>query len=105
MFVPTRTLFGAGMLNDLHNQNLPGKKAMIVISNDKSTKENGCLTRVEEQLTMANVETVVFDKVKTNPLKSTVMDGVVSSKENDCDFIVALGYGRCRKPVILLLHL
>ena len=43
MYVPTKTLFGAGMLNKLHEQRLPGRKALIVISNGKSTKANGYL--------------------------------------------------------------
>lgn len=43
MYVPTKILFGAGMLNQLHEQVLPGKKAMIVISNGKSTRANGYL--------------------------------------------------------------
>ncbi len=93
MYLPTRTLFGTGMLNELHKQNLPGKKAMIVISNGKSIRENGYLARVEEQLKAAYVETVVFDRVQSNPLKSTVMAGAAYSKENACDFIVALGGG------------
>ena len=38
MYVPTKTLFGAGMLNKLHEQRMPGKKALIVISKGKSTK-------------------------------------------------------------------
>jgi alcohol dehydrogenase YqhD (iron-dependent ADH family) len=38
MYVPTKILFGAGMLNELHKQELPGKKAMIVISSGKSNK-------------------------------------------------------------------
>ena len=41
MYVPTRILFGEGQLEGLHKQKLPGKKAMIVISNGKSTKRNG----------------------------------------------------------------
>lgn len=40
MYVPTRILFGKGQLEGLHKQKLPGKKAMIVISNGKSTKRN-----------------------------------------------------------------
>ena len=32
IYIPTRTLFGAGMVKELHNQQLPGKKAMIVSS-------------------------------------------------------------------------
>lgn len=95
MYIPTRTLFGAGQLNNLKDQVMPGKKAMIVISNGKSTRENGYLARVEEQLKIAGVETAVFDKVEPNPLKSTVMAGAAFSKENHCDFIVALGGGSC----------
>ncbi|EHI97596.1 Alcohol dehydrogenase [Clostridium sp. DL-VIII] len=95
MYVPTRTLFGAGELNNLHNQPMPGKKAMIVISKGKSTRANGYLDRTEEQLKLAGVESVVFDKVEANPLKSTVMAGGDFAKENNCDFIVALGGGSC----------
>ena len=52
-FNPTRILFGVGQLNNLHKQQLPGKKALLLISNGKSTKANGsfdqyssCITRI-----------------------------------------------------------
>lgn len=93
MYVPTRILFGEGQLSGLHEQKLPGKKAMIVISNGKSTKENGALERTEKELELAGVETVLYDKIMANPLKSTVMEGAACAKENHCDFIVALGGG------------
>jgi len=95
MFIPTRILFGPGELNNLQSQKMPGKKAMIVISRGKSTKANGYLARTEEQLKLAEIETVVFDRVEANPLKSTVMAGGAYAKENGCDFIVALGGGSC----------
>lgn len=93
MNVPTRILFGEGQLESLHDQKLPGTKAMIVISNGKSTKENGALERTEKELALADVETVLFDKIMANPLKSTVMEGAAYAKEKNCDFIVALGGG------------
>ncbi len=65
-YVPTRTLFGAGMLNELHNQTMPGKKAMVVISNGKFMKTTGILERVLKELLAAGVETAVFDKVQAN---------------------------------------
>lgn len=92
-YVPTRTLFGAGKLNELHAQEMPGKKAMVVISNGKSMKETGTLYRVLKELAQAGVETAVFDRVQANPLRSTVMDGAAFAKENCCDFVVALGGG------------
>ena len=39
MYVPTRVMFGAGMLNKLSEQPMPGKRALIVISNGKCS---GC---------------------------------------------------------------
>ena len=95
MYVPTRILFGAGELNNLHSQKMPGKKAMIVISRGKSARSYGYLARTEEQLKLAGIDTVVFDKVEPNPLKSTVMAGGSFAKENGCDFIIALGGGSC----------
>ncbi len=93
MYVPTRILFGAGQLKSLHTQPMPGKKAMIIISNGKSTRENGSLAATEEELRQAGVETVLFDKIMANPLKSTVMEGAACARENGCDFLVALGGG------------
>lgn len=81
MYVPTRILFGEGQLARLHEQKLPGTKAMIVISNGKSTKENGALERTEKEMALAGVETVLFDKIMANPLKSTVMEGAACAKE------------------------
>ncbi len=95
MYIPTRVLFGAGQLDKLNKQKQPGKKALIVISCGKSTKANGYLLRTEEQLHLAGVETVVFDKVQANPLKSTIMDGGAVARRNSSDFIVALGGGSC----------
>lgn len=41
LFTPTKLLFGAGKLNELGAQSLPGRKALLLISNGKSTKANG----------------------------------------------------------------
>lgn len=95
-YQPTRVCFGAGRLNEL-GENLKklnlGKKAAIVISNGRSTRANGALERTEKQLAGAGIEAVVFDKVQSNPLAGTIMEGAAFVKENQCDFIVALGGG------------
>ena len=69
---PTRVLFGAGQLNHLHEQKMPGKKAMLVISNGKSTRASGALDRTMKELSLAGVEVVLFDKVGANPVKESV---------------------------------
>ena len=90
---PTRIVFGSGMLSTLHEQPLPGKKAMLLISNGKSTKLNGSLARVEEELAKAGVEYAFFDKIMENPLKEVIMEGAAFARANGCDFIIALGGG------------
>ncbi|SHK14235.1 Alcohol dehydrogenase, class IV [Anaerocolumna jejuensis DSM 15929] len=92
-FIPTRILFGAGQLAHLHEQQLPGKKALIVISSGRSMKDGGYLSRVEEQLDLAGVGSVLFDQIKPNPTLKNVMDGAAMAKENGCDFVVGLGGG------------
>lgn len=93
MYIPTRVIFGAGELNNLHQQTIPGKKALVVISNGRSTRANGYLDRLHAQLTAAGVDYVLFDKVEVNPLVGTVMAGSKMAREKDCDVIVALGGG------------
>lgn len=90
---PTRILFGSGKLNELGNQPMPGKKAMVLISNGKSTKVNGYLDRTLEQLKKAGVDTAVWGGIMENPVKEAVMEGASFARENQCDFIVALGGG------------
>lgn len=90
---PTRILFGAGELNNLHKQTMPGKKALLLISNGKSTKVNGSLDRTIEQLEKTGIEYAIFDKIMENPYKSVIMEGAAFAKENACDFILALGGG------------
>lgn len=97
--VTTNAQFGAGKLNDLHTMlNVPGalvqgKKALVVISNGKSIRANGYLDCLERELKQANAEYVIFDRISANPTKPVVEEGGRFAKENDCDFIVALGGG------------
>lgn len=90
---PTRIVFGSGKLNALSSYPLPGKKAMLLISNGKSTKVNGSLDTVKAQLTKAGVTYAVFDKIMENPIKEVIMEGAAFARANGCDFILALGGG------------
>lgn len=90
---PTHILFGSGKLNELSQQPMPGKKALLLMSNGRSAKVSGAYDRTVEQLHKAGVEVVEFAKVMENPLKEMVMEGAAFARENGCDFIVALGGG------------
>jgi alcohol dehydrogenase len=93
MYVPTRFVFGPGRLEELHKQKLPGRMAMIAISNGKSVRENDTLARTEAQLQRAGIATALYDGIGSNPTKAAVMAGAVFARENGSDFIVALGGG------------
>lgn len=93
VFMPTLWYFGQGALNELGKQQLPGKKALLVISNGKSMRANGYLERTENQLKSAGADYVVFDKIGANPLKPVIMEGAATVREAQCDFVVALGGG------------
>lgn len=90
---PTNLLFGRGMLDKLGEQKMPGKKALLMISNGKSTRANGYLDRTVSQLEKAGVEHVLYDGIMENPVKDAVMEGAKRARDNGCDFIVALGGG------------
>ena len=105
MYIPTRVMFGEGMLNKLGDQPMPGRRALIIISNGKSTRANGYLARTEDQLHRAGVETFVFDGVAPNPSVGNVNAGAKVARDNDCDFLVALGGGSvmdCAKAIAVM---
>ena len=91
--VPTKVLFGAGVLKKLHEEKLPGKKALVVISNGKSTRTNGSLAALEAELDAAGVAHVLFDKIQANPLEPTVQEGVEFGRAEGVDFVIGLGGG------------
>ncbi|MGL5650066.1 MAG: iron-containing alcohol dehydrogenase [Clostridium sp.] len=92
-YMPTKLLFGKGQLGNLHKENLPGKKALIVISAGKSTRKFGYLEKLENELKLANVSYVVFDEIQPNPTLENVRSGAKVIRENNCDFVIGLGGG------------
>lgn len=104
-YMPTKVLFGPGKLNELHTEQLPGKKALIVTTNGQSVKKYGYLERVQKELELAGVEYAVFAGIRPNPTDINVMDGAKAVKDNGCDFVIALGGGSvmdCTKCIALM---
>lgn len=92
-YMPSRIFFGAGALDQLGNVPLPGKKALIVISAGKSMRQNGYLDRLIALLKQNGAESVVFDKIQPNPIKSHVMEAAELARQSGCDFVIGLGGG------------
>ena len=95
LFTPTKLLFGCGKLNELGNQSMPGKKALLLISNGQSVRTTGTLDRTVAQLDKANAAHVLCANIHENPSKEVVMEAAAVARENGCDFIVALEAERC----------
>ncbi len=90
---PTRILFGSGKINELGKQQMPGKKALLLMSNGKSAKVSGAYDKTLEQLRQAGVEWIECANIIENPLRENIMEAAAMAKEKGCDFIVALGGG------------
>jgi alcohol dehydrogenase len=92
-FMPTKILFGPGKLNELRNESLPGKKALIVTTAGNSVKKYGYLSQLQNILAEKGIEYILFDKILPNPIKAHVMEGAELAKKENCDFVIGLGGG------------
>lgn len=90
---PTKIFFGIGKLGMLHTEPLPGKKALLLTSSGKSYKTNGSFEKTIEELKISGIEYVHLANVSENPLKENCEEAGKVARENNCDFIIALGGG------------
>ena len=90
---PTKLLFGAGKLGELHNEKLPGKKALLLTSRGQSIYKNGSFDKTVGELRKAGVDFLHSPSVVENPGKEDCEAAGRLAHEEGCDFIVALGGG------------
>lgn len=91
-FIPTELFYGAGSLEKLATEPLPGKRALVVTGGN-SIKRLGILERVLSILQSCSVETVLYDGVTPNPVKEIVAEAAQLARNENCDFVVGLGGG------------
>lgn len=94
-YLPTKVLFGCDKLEQLHQQKLPGRKALIVTTIGNSMVKYGQLNKVQHQLDLSGTEYVVFKGIGGNPEREQIMKAVNLFHEGGCDFIIGLGGGSC----------
>lgn len=103
--LPVNIVFGFGKANQVGELTKPyGKKALIV-TGGSSAKRSGLYDRVKNSLEKSGLETVLFDKVKQNPLTTTAIEGAEAAKAGGCDVVVAIGGGSimdCAKGIAFL---
>lgn len=93
-YIPTRIFFGCGELKRLGKEQMPGRKALIVISAGGSMRRHGYVDKVVRLLIEnGGIESVIFEKVQPNPTKSHVMEAAGICRKESCDFVIGLGGG------------
>ena len=90
---PTKLLFGSGKLKTLHQEKLPGKKALLLMSAGSSAIRNGSYDQTVLELKKAGISFYKFAKITENPLDTVCEEGGACAASQGCDFIVALGGG------------
>ena len=99
---PTKLIFGKGQLEQLKTE-VPqyGKKVLLVYGGG-SIKRNGIYDNVISMLQEIDSEIFELGGVESNPRLSTVNKGIQICKENNIEFILAVGGGStidCTKAI------
>jgi alcohol dehydrogenase len=72
-YTPTRVIFGPGRIQELATVPLPGKKALLCVTEDQLMQKLGFQQKVIALLKKNGVETALFDGVTQNPTRKSVM--------------------------------
>ncbi|NMM63367.1 iron-containing alcohol dehydrogenase [Clostridium sp. P21] len=88
--IPRDIYFGDNAIE--HLKSIKGTKAMLVIGSERLIKD-GTVSKIQELLKEANIETAVFSGVENDPSVATVMRGVKAMKKFNPDLIVGIGGG------------
>lgn len=91
---PTKVYFGKGACKkalDVELANI-GKNVMLAYGGG-SIKKNGIYDEIMKLLSLANKNVVEFSGIMSNPTYKKVQEGAKIAKENNVDFILAVGGG------------
>ncbi len=91
-YMPTKVISGKNCIIENSALFKLGKSCMIVTGANSAVK-SGALDDVIDALCDNGIEYIVYDKIRENPLLSTVYDGGVIAREFGCDFVVGIGGG------------
>jgi len=91
---PTKLIFGKDTIQNIGKEvSLLGKKKVLMVTGGGSIKRNGIFDTVVKSLAKEKVEFLELSGVQPNPHYALVEKGVSLVKENNLDFILAVGGG------------
>lgn len=103
--LPVSMVFGSGKVAKAGELTKPYGRQALIVTGESSAKKSGVYDKVKHSLENAGIATVLFDKVKQNPLTTTVEEGADFARSNGCDVVVAIGGGSimdCAKGIAFL---
>ncbi|MCC3144155.1 iron-containing alcohol dehydrogenase [Halanaerobium sp. Z-7514] len=91
--IKTKIKFGRSKIKEINStlNSLRAKNLMVVV--DNGIIEAGIFAEIEKELKNANINYLVFDKVKPDPTIKIVNSGVECVLENNIDTLLAVGGG------------
>lgn len=87
---PTKLIFGKGMIARLAKE-IPANKRILVTFGGGSVKKNGVYDQVKEAL--KDFEMIEFWGIEANPKIETLREAIRLGKENQMDYLLAVGGG------------
>lgn len=90
---PTKIIFGKGTETQAGKEIAAASKKVLLHYGGGSIKKTGLYDRVTASLKAAGVEYIELSGVKPNPRLSLVHEGIKICRENNIDFILAVGGG------------
>lgn len=92
--IPTVAYFGKGQINILGQTiKAHGGSKVLLAYGGGSVKKNGIYDAIIEQLGKNDIPHVELGGIRPNPRLESVEQGIKRYRDNDCDFILAVGGG------------
>ncbi|MBN2166793.1 MAG: iron-containing alcohol dehydrogenase [Marinilabiliaceae bacterium] len=101
-YAPTKILFGKNRINDIGKEILQSGKRVLFAYGSGSIKKSGLYDKVVSILNQSNIPFVELSGIQPNPRMSSVREGVRLCRDNNLDFILAVGGGSvidCSKAI------
>lgn len=91
--LPTRTEFGEGVINTVGDEAKAMGATKVMLVSDKGVIAAGLTAPVEKSLKSVGIPYVIYDQIVPNPRDIHCEEGYKFAKEEDIDFLVAVGGG------------
>lgn len=92
--LPTKILYGNGIINEIGNVIKEIGNSRIMIVTDQGLIDSGLVDIALEQIKKSGIDFVeIFDQVEPNPRDTTVTEGYNIAKQKNIDLLIAIGGG------------